>query len=141
MHATTHGGFKQLLHPYYIINILLSIIFLASKTLPFVCELLYDNCTIEMQEYELLIFLVAFETMRNKRQFAVPDYVAHFCMFAKVCNLFMFLRQSATYACVFGVFWLLQAYFLFQPVYSGPESVCYFREQTFSEVSNFLMIP
>ena len=134
MYATTRGGFKQLLHPYYVINITLSLLFLLSKKLPFICELLFDQCEIDLQEYEILIFLAAFVTVRNKRQFAITDYVAHFCMFAKLCNLFMFWRQSLTYATVYGVLWLFQAYFLFQPVYSGPESVYYFRESTFKEV-------
>lgn len=77
--------------------------------------------------------------MRNKRQFSVPDYVAHFCMFAKLCNLFMFWRHSLTYATVYGVLWLFQAYFLFQPVYNGPESVYYFHESNFAEVSCFFL--
>ncbi|VDM36370.1 unnamed protein product [Hydatigera taeniaeformis] len=134
MYATTRGGFKNLLHPYYIVNIILSLLYVLTKKLPYTCGLLYEQCEIELQEYEILIFLAAFITMRNKRQFSVPDYVAHFCMFAKLCNLFMFWRHSLTYATVYGVLWLFQAYFLFQPVYSGPESVCYFHESNFAEV-------
>lgn len=135
MRAATCGCFKQLLHPYYIINIILSLVFVASKTLPYACDLLYTNCSIDLQEYEILIFLAAFVTMRNKRQYSMTDYVAHFCMFAKLCNLFMFWRQSTTYATIYGVLWLLQSYFLFQPVYDGPEVISYFRQSTFAEVS------
>ncbi|VDM02676.1 unnamed protein product [Schistocephalus solidus] len=134
MHSTGRGGFKQLLHPYYIINILLSVTFPCCKTLPGLCEILFNNCILDFQEYEVIIFLASFITIRNKRQFSITDYVAHFCMYAKLCNLFMFWRQSLAYACLYGVLWVLQSSFLFQPVYKGPESVLYFRPQTFDEV-------
>lgn len=134
MHASCRGGYKQLYHPYYMVNILLSVVFVISKKMPYVCSTLYDSCVIDFEEYELLICLVAFVTMRNKRQFNITDYVAHFCMFAKLCNLFMFYGQGVTYATIYAVLWLLQACFLFQPVYSGPEAVYYFRDNTFEEV-------
>ncbi|BHF59470.1 hypothetical protein SprV_0100242900 [Sparganum proliferum] len=106
----------------------------AAADLSSFSTLIISDCTLDFQEYEIIIFLASFITIRNKRQFSITDYVAHFCMYAKLCNLFMFWRQSVTFACLYGILWILQSSFLFQPVYKGPESVFYFRPQTFDEV-------
>ncbi|VEL29836.1 unnamed protein product [Protopolystoma xenopodis] len=126
-------GFGALLHPYHLTNIALSIFFVVSKITPRICSFLYDTCSLQVQEYELLIFLGSFITLRNKRQFSIPDYFAHFCLFAKICNLIMLWRQSTSYSIVYGVFWLLQTTFLHQPAYDGPDKVLYFRDTTFEE--------
>lgn len=124
---------KRLLHPYYLVNVFLSTFFFISKTVPLFCTWMYDDCRITLQEYELLIFLGSFIVLRNKRQFSIPDYLAHFCMFAKIVSLIMFWKQNVAYAIIFSVLWLLQASFLQQPVYNGPDKVFYLRDTTFEQ--------
>ncbi|CAH8492464.1 unnamed protein product [Heterobilharzia americana] len=124
---------KLLLHPYFIINMLLSILFFTTKTIPVFCTWMYSDCHINLQEYELLIFLGSFVALRNKRQFSIPDYLAHFYMFAKLVSLLMFWKQNVVYAILYGVLWLIQACFLQQPVYNGPDRVLYLRDTTFEQ--------
>ncbi|CAH8613563.1 unnamed protein product [Dicrocoelium dendriticum] len=127
-----HGrNLKALLHPHYIVNVLLSILFFVTKTVTPICSALYESCEINLQEYELLIFLGSFVALRNKRQFCVTDYLSHFCLFAKLVNLLMFWKQNVVYAIGFAVLWLLQACFLPQPMYEGPDQVLYLRDSTF----------
>nr|CAH8837930.1 unnamed protein product [Trichobilharzia regenti] len=124
---------KQLLHPYYIVNMLLSILFFITKTVPVFCTWMYEDCHIDLQEYELLICLGSFVALRNKRQFSIPDYLAHFYMFAKVINLLMFWKQNVVYSVCYGILWLIQGCFLQQPVYNGPDKVMYLRDTTFEK--------
>ncbi|KAA3672751.1 uncharacterized protein DEA37_0013899 [Paragonimus westermani] len=124
---------KVLLHPYYLVNGLLSVSFFVTKTVPPLCTILYESCTINFQEYELLIFLGSFVALRNKRQFSIPDYLAHFCLFAKILGIIMFWKQNAVFAVAFGVLWLLQACFLQQPCYEGPDQVLYLRDTSFEQ--------
>ncbi|CAH8498792.1 unnamed protein product [Schistosoma bovis] len=124
---------KLLLHPYFIVNMLLSALFFISKTVPLFCTWMYDDCYINLQEYEMLIFLGSFVALRNKRQFSIPDYLAHFYMFAKIVSLLMFWKQNVVYAILYGVLWLVQACFLQQPVYNGPDKVLYLRDTTFEQ--------
>lgn len=124
---------RLLYHPYYVTNILLSIMFFLTKTIPFLCTQLYDTCSINLQEYELLIFLGSFVALRSKRQFSILDYLSHFCMFAKIVSLLMFWKQSIVYAILFAVLWLLHACFLQKPIYNGPDKVLYLRDLTFDQ--------
>ncbi|VUZ54212.1 unnamed protein product [Hymenolepis diminuta] len=133
MYATTRGGFKDLLHPYYIVNLFLSVLFIATKKLPFISELLYDDSNMEFDDYQVIILFATLISLRRSKLLSVTDYVAYFCMFAKASNLVLFYHQSLTLATVYGVLWLIQASLLFQPVYSGPETVSYFREATFKD--------
>ncbi|KAG5451280.1 Thioredoxin- transmembrane protein 2 [Clonorchis sinensis] len=124
---------RVLLHPFYIVNVLLSTVFFISKTVPPLCTTIYDSCQIDFHEYELLIFLGSFIALRNKRQFSIPDYLSHFCLFAKILSLIMFWKQNVVYAIIFGLVWLLQACFLQQPYYQGPDQVLYLRDFTFEQ--------
>lgn len=135
MYSSTRGGFRQLLHPYYIVNIFLSLLFIATKKFPFICNLLYEDSAVDFDDYQILIGLGVFIALRSRRQLSITDYVASLCMFAKICNLIMFWHQNLALATIYGVLWLLQACLLFQPIYSGPEAVSYFREATFIDVS------
>ncbi|VDN96402.1 unnamed protein product [Rodentolepis nana] len=133
MHATTRGGFKDLAHPYYIVNILLSILFFLTKKMPFVSELLYENSMMEFDDFQVIILFATIISLRRSRLLSVTDYVAYFCMFAKASNLILFYHQSLSLATAYAVLWLIQASLLFQPVYNGPETISYFREATFRD--------
>lgn len=124
---------RQLLHPFYAINILLSTMFFFTKTVPPMCTVMYKTCHIDFQEYELLIFLGSFVALRSKRQFSIPDYLSHFCLFAKILSVYMFWKQNAVYAIGYALLWLMQACFCQQPSYSGPDRVLYLRDTTFNQ--------
>ncbi|KAL3312429.1 Thioredoxin- transmembrane protein 2 [Cichlidogyrus casuarinus] len=116
-------NYKILLHPFYLVNAFLASSFILTKFIPPVCRALYESCELEMREYELLVMLACFVTLKNKRHSNVQDYLSHFCIY------------NAAYAMSFAFFWLLQAWLVPKPVYSGPEKICYFRDSTFeSEV-------
>ncbi|VDP75649.1 unnamed protein product [Echinostoma caproni] len=124
---------SQLLHPFYAVNMLLSVMFFVTKTVPPICTTMYNTCHIDFHEYELLIFLGSFVALRSKRQFSIPDYLSHFCLFAKILSVYMFWKQNAVYAVGFGLLWLMQACFCQQPTYSGPDRVLYLRDTTFDQ--------
>lgn len=124
---------RLLLHPYFVANYFLISLYFITKLVPFICPYLYETCSIEVQEYEMLTFLGCIVAFKKKREVTITNFLAWFCMFAKVVNVLMFLRTSNLYAIIYLCLWLLQAVFLQQPVYRGPDKIVYFGEKALEE--------
>lgn len=127
---TLHSAYlsaKPILVPHYITNIILSISYILLKTLPPVCELLFDDCNLDLKEWEMLTFLGCIIVMKNRKQAAARQYISTVCLFAKVLAGYMFFKTNSAYGIIFAVFCLVQMIFFPEPVYRGPEQITYFR--------------
>ena len=91
------------------------------------CLILFDNCELEVREWELLTFLGCIIVLKNRKQASSKMYVSTVCMFAKLLSTFMFLRLNPLLGVVYIVFCLLHIAFLPEPAYSGPDYITYFR--------------
>uniref|UniRef100_A0A1I8JH41 COP9 signalosome complex subunit 4 n=1 Tax=Macrostomum lignano TaxID=282301 RepID=A0A1I8JH41_9PLAT len=101
-----------LMHPYFLANFLMAGAFIITKTLPPVCDFLFDNCLLELRQWEIFTFLGCVIVFKNKRQPTVASYLTNFCMYAKMSNMASLLRQ---------------------PVYRGPDTIVYFNDKTLEE--------
>jgi thiol-disulfide isomerase/thioredoxin len=127
MGGTLMQSLVHFLHPHFVTNILLGVIFYILKTCPPVCELLFDDCQLEMREWELLTFLGCVIVMKNRKSPSYTMYLETACMFAKMLSTFLFLRQSPLYGSLYIIACLLHLVFLPEPVYKGPDYVTFFR--------------
>jgi thiol-disulfide isomerase/thioredoxin len=114
-------------HPHYVGNLLLSVVFFGLKTISPMCTLLFEDCELELREWELLTFLGCIIVMKNRKQSSYSAYIETACMFAKMLNAILFARQNPVYAVVYVLVCFLHLAFLPEPVYRGPEVVTYFR--------------
>ncbi|KAK7087667.1 thioredoxin-related transmembrane protein 2-like [Littorina saxatilis] len=118
---------KPFLRAHYITNVLLAISFFIFKTLPGVCDVLFEDCRLELREWEWLTFLGCIIVLKNRKQANLTSYVNTACMFAKVLNLILFFKHNLAYGILYFFVGLLHFIFLPRPVYDGPENVVYFR--------------
>uniref|UniRef100_A0A1I8GFG6 COP9 signalosome complex subunit 4 n=1 Tax=Macrostomum lignano TaxID=282301 RepID=A0A1I8GFG6_9PLAT len=93
------------MHPYFLVNFLMAGAFIITKTLPPVCDFLFDNCLLELRQWEIFTFLGCVIVFKNKRQPTVASYLTNFCMYAKMSNM----------------------------VYRGPDTIVYFNDKTLEE--------
>lgn len=114
-------------HPHYILNLLLSVVFFGLKTISPVCDYLFEDCQLELREWELLTFLGCIIVMKNRKQPSLIAYLGTACMFSKMLSAVLFARQNPIYAVVYVLACFLHLAFLPEPAYRGPEHVTYFR--------------
>ncbi|KAI0209076.1 hypothetical protein LSAT2_006231 [Lamellibrachia satsuma] len=93
-------------------------------------QVLFNDCALEMREYELLTFLGCVVALKNRKQTSIRSYFGTVCMFAKMLSVVLFLRQSPLLGVIFVVLCIIHLAFLPEPAYSGPESVMYFSGGT-----------
>ena len=65
-------------------------------TPPF-CAVLFDDCDLELREFELLTFLGCVVVLKNRKQQALKVYLATIFTFAKALSTFLFLRSVRTH--------------------------------------------
>ncbi|XP_041377806.1 thioredoxin-related transmembrane protein 2-B-like [Gigantopelta aegis] len=127
------SGLASILIPYYIFSIFLSVLFFIVKKLPFVCEILFEDCELDLKEWEYLTFLGCVIVLKNRKQTTFASYVSTTCMFAKVLNGFLFFKHNFTLGLVYPLLCLLQFIFVPEPCYEGPEYITYFRGPNLDE--------
>jgi thiol-disulfide isomerase/thioredoxin len=127
MVETFYESLTHLLHPHYLTNLLLGVIFFILKSVPPICSWIFDDCHLELREWELLAFLGCIIVMKNRKTSSYAMYVGTACMFAKMLSVYLFLRQSILYCTLFVVLCLLHLAFIPEPVYKGPDFVTFFR--------------
>lgn len=120
-------GVVQFLHPHYVFNVILSVIFFALKTVEPICSAIFDDCQLELREWELLTFMGCIIVMKNRKQPSYATYIETACMFAKLLSTFLFMRQNPVFGVVYVIACLFHLVFLPRPAYSGPDLVTYFR--------------
>lgn len=129
--------FKRLAHPYYWINIILSISYLCAKKLPYVCVYLFpvksgeELCEIGGRETEILFFLAIIIMIRTRKTGSVTmiNYLTSSFIYTKIANLILWSYADFRYGIVFGAIFILLGMVLTEPTYKGPEVVTYFRTQ------------
>ncbi|PSN33186.1 Thioredoxin-related transmembrane protein 2 [Blattella germanica] len=122
-----------LLKPYYFVNIVLSLSYLAAKKLPIVCSLVFPNdssqCELDSRESEILFFLLIVVMIRTKKAGSVTmiNYLTSSFMYNKVANLILWFYADIRLGIAYGILFVLLGMLLPEPTYSGPENVVYFR--------------
>lgn len=118
---------KQVLHPFYVSNLLLATSFYVLKTTSPFCEALFDDCELEVREWEMLTFLGCIIVLKNRKQPSFKVYMGVVCAFAKCLSAYLFLRSNPLAGVMYIILCLLHVAFLTEPSYKGPEYITYFR--------------
>lgn len=138
--VTFRQELRQLLRPYYFINILLSVAFLGLKLTWPVCEWVFgqdnpENCQLDMRENEILFFLLIVIMIRARKTGStrMVSYLSSGFVYAKVANLVLFSRADPRYGLLYLLLFTLQGMLLPEPTYKGPENITYFRSDGLDE--------
>uniref|UniRef100_V5HPU6 Putative thioredoxin-like protein n=1 Tax=Ixodes ricinus TaxID=34613 RepID=V5HPU6_IXORI len=95
MALVTRTEVRQLLHPHYLVNLVLASCYLLLRLVPPFCTVLFPTgrtATLDFRETEVLTFLaviVLFRTRKLGVARLVP-YLSTACMYTKVANLLLF---------------------------------------------------
>jgi len=139
MPAHLKGEFRQILHPYYIINIILCLSFITLKLTRPMCQILFQEgpeaCELDMRESEILFFLLVVIMVRSRKtgSMTMVSYLSSGFMYAKCANLLLFFRADPRIGLVYLLFFTLQGMMLPEPTYKGPEKIVYFRDSGLQE--------
>lgn len=117
----------QLLKPYYLFNIILSISYITLKRIPVVCNYLFntDNCEFDgvslifwksgfywmialQRETEILFFLIIVIAMRTRKAGSVSmiNYLSSSFLYTKVANLILWSSADYLMGIIFGVIFI-----------------------------------
>ncbi|CAK1587961.1 unnamed protein product [Parnassius mnemosyne] len=122
---------KQLLKPYYWINILLSISYVTCKRTALICNFLFPDadCELDSRETEILFFLIIVVMLRTRKAGSVTmvNYLSASFVYTKIANLILWLYADVRYGLPYGAILILAALLLPEPTYTGPEHITYFR--------------
>ncbi|KAJ3618413.1 hypothetical protein MTP99_006411 [Tenebrio molitor] len=122
---------KQLLKPYYLFNILLSLSYVVLKRAPGLCNYLFhvEECEFDGRETEILFFLVIVVMIRTRKSGSVSmiNYLSSSFVYTKVANLILWFNADFLMGTVYGIIFVLGALLFPEPAYSGPDNVLYFR--------------
>jgi len=133
------GELKQILHPYYIINIMLCVSFITLKVTKPMCYFLFkegpESCELDMRESEILFFLLVVIMVRSRKtgSMTMVSYLSSGFMYAKCANLLLFFRADPRLGLVYLLCFTLQGMMLPEPTYKGPENIVYFRDSGLQE--------
>ncbi|XP_045781526.1 thioredoxin-related transmembrane protein 2 homolog [Maniola jurtina] len=122
---------RQLLKPYYWVNILLSLTYIVCKRTSIICNFLFpeSDCELDTRETEILFFLLIVVMLRTRKAGSVTmvNYLSSSFVYTKIANLILWLYADIRYGLPFGAVLILSSLLLPEPSYSGPEYVIYFR--------------
>lgn len=122
---------KQLLKPYYIFNILISLSYIICRRTPGICNYLFavEECELDGRETEILFFLVIVVMIRSRKTGSVTmiNYLSSSFIYTKVANLILWFYADFIMGIIFAIAFILMGLLLPEPAYSGPDNVIYFR--------------
>lgn len=122
---------RQLVKPYYILNLILTFSYITLKKLPGLCNYLFncEECEFNGRETEILFFLLIVVMIRTRRAGSVTmiNYLSASFIYTKVANLILFFYADWLMGIIFGIVFILSALLFPEPTYSGPDNVVYFR--------------
>ncbi|KAL0269278.1 UNVERIFIED_CONTAM: hypothetical protein PYX00_007073 [Menopon gallinae] len=127
------NGLRQLCHPYYIINIILSVSYITAKKLPYLCQYVPINpesvCELDSRESEILFFLIIVVMLRTRKAGSVTmiSYLSSSFMYSKVANMILWFYGDIRLGLVYCVAFVLTGLFFPEPTYSGPQKIMYFK--------------
>ncbi|XP_015176333.1 PREDICTED: thioredoxin-related transmembrane protein 2 homolog [Polistes dominula] len=122
---------KLLLRPYYLINIILSISYMCTKRLPFICHYIFaqSDCEFDGKETEILFFLMIVIMIRTRKTGSVTmiNYLSSSFVYTKVANLVLWFYADIRMGILFAIIFILCGLILPEPTYQGPEKIIYLR--------------
>ncbi|KAK9876117.1 hypothetical protein WA026_011235 [Henosepilachna vigintioctopunctata] len=122
---------KQLMKPYYMFNILLSLSYIAFKRVPILCHNFFetDHCEFEGRETEILFFLIIVVMIRTRKAGSVSmvNYISSSFIYTKVANLILWFNADILMGIIYGIIFIFGAFLFPEPTYSGADQVIYFR--------------
>lgn len=84
---------RQLLKPYYWVNILLSISYVMCKRTAIICQFLHpeNDCELDSRETEILFFLIIVVMLRTRKAGSVTmvNYLSSSFVYTKIANLIL----------------------------------------------------
>lgn len=124
---------RQIAHPYYLVNIFLSLSYLIAKKLPYLCNYTFMSseakCELDSRESEILFFLIIVIMIRTRKAGSVTmvSYLSSSFIYSKVANMILWFYADIRLGLIFTVVFVLTGLFFPEPTYSGPENITYFR--------------
>lgn len=137
MAVVTFQEVKTLLHPHYLFNIALAVLYLVLRLVRPFCSTLFptDSCELDFRETEILTFLaiiVLFRTRKTGVTRAVP-YISTACMYTKVANVLLFFYNDPRLGILYAAICLVHMMVLPEPSFQGQDKVVYFSEPDLEE--------
>ncbi|VDP34941.1 unnamed protein product [Heligmosomoides polygyrus] len=111
---------KQVWTLYHLSNALVSIAFLCTKGLSFVCPSF-------QREREILVFLAVVIAWKGRKATNWLHYINNVFLFSKIANIMLFLRADPLVGVIYVLLVVAVTVIVPEPVYSGPEKVTYFQ--------------
>ncbi|XP_033339941.1 thioredoxin-related transmembrane protein 2 homolog [Megalopta genalis] len=122
---------QRLQQPYYLINILLSLSYIVSKRIPFICHYMFAQaeCELDGRETEILFFLMIVIMIRSRKTGSVTmiNYLSSSFAYTKVANLILWLYADIRMGILFAILFTLCGLVFPEPTYRGPEEIIYLR--------------
>ena len=122
-----YRGKVNIVNARYAVNLPLSCNYFILKTIPHLCEAVFESCELEWREFEILMLLAVFVAVKTRKAATFTSFVGTLCTFSKVATVILYWRESPIHVLVFLFFWFLHFVFLPQPVYKGPQNIQYLR--------------
>uniref|UniRef100_A0A1E1XS22 Putative thioredoxin-like protein n=1 Tax=Amblyomma sculptum TaxID=1581419 RepID=A0A1E1XS22_AMBSC len=139
MALVTGAELRRLLHPHYVVNLLLAACFPVLRLVRPFCDVLFPggDCQLDFRETEILTFVAVVVLFRTRKTGVVRllPYLATACMYAKVAGLLLFVYWDPRLGLLYGALCLLQMLVLPEPpAYGGPDPVLYLDDDSFREL-------
>jgi len=121
------SNLRRFLCAHYLVNLCLALSFLVFKHVPFLCQLVFEECALEWRDTETLMFCVCVILAKTRKCTSWVQYVGKACMFAKAASLVLFFREEPVLGFAYFVLCLIAMIMFPEPAYDGPENITYFR--------------
>lgn len=106
MALITSRELKRLIHPHYLINILLALSFLILKKTPQFCSRLFkDGCELTSRQSEIYFFLAVIIVFRTRKHGAVHllPYLKTACLLAKLTNFILYFTSEPVIGVIYSI--------------------------------------
>lgn len=137
MALLTGAELRRLLHPFYLVNLVLAVCYLVLRVMQPFCSVLFPTgeCQLDFRETEVFTFLAIIVLFRTRKTGVVRlvPYVSTACMYTKVANLLLFFYWDPRLGVLYGALCLLVLVVLPEPPYQGSDHVVYFHASTLNE--------
>ncbi|RWS13009.1 thioredoxin-related transmembrane protein 2-like protein [Dinothrombium tinctorium] len=126
---------RKIIHPHYILNLLLASSYVVLKTVRPLCSFAFGNCTLDHRELEIMVYTAIVVIFRTRKQGAVNllPYFETACMLAKMGNVVLYFYSDPVFGVVFIVCCLFHLLLIPEPSYKGPENISYLRSADFEQ--------
>lgn len=104
MGIVTTEDLKTLTHPYYIVNLILSLSFITCKFIPPICNVVFaGDSSFEMRETEILFFLLMIVMIRARKtgSLTIVAYLTNAFVYCKVANTVLWFFTYKPYGLLY----------------------------------------